>query len=170
VTGTPDDSTFVSFAGPAHDGLEMGDQGKILRSAGHSGAHVQWVSGARRGEITLEYTDDLVPVTGHRVAVATPTSSDGLEDSLEVGVPQNVSLPHLCALRGPGAVLNVIASDNSNDFAAVAQKVRSFAEAQIAATAGIQRVIAELDEEEVAEVVRLATVAVIRDTFGLADG
>jgi hypothetical protein len=157
VTEYPDGSP-VSFIGLPGSGLAIGDRGQVLCTTGR-GAHVKWASGQRAGAVTLEDVDDLVPA-----------ASDALDDSLEVGVPSHLGLAHLCALRGPDAVLTAIASTHAQELAKVAREVRNYAEERVAASPGIGQVIAQLDEEEGAELVRLATIAIIRDTFGLTDG
>lgn len=158
------DGSPVSYIGMPHNGVAVGDCGQLLNVAGR-GAHVKWASGSRQGAITLEDTEDLVPRTA-----GAPTSSDSLEDSLEVGAPGHLGLAHLCALRGPGAVLATIAHSRPADLMAVAEEVRAFAEHRVAATATVREVTSQLDEEEAGELVRLAAMTVIRDTFGLADG
>jgi hypothetical protein len=166
VTEYPDGSP-VSFIGLPGSGLAIGDRGQVLCTTGR-GAHVKWASGQRAGAVTLEDVDDLVPAARHTaVGSAAPAASDALD---EVGVPSHLGLAHLCALRGPDAVLTAIASTHAQELAKVAREVRNYAEERVAASPGIGQVIAQLDEEEGAELVRLATIAIIRDTFGLTDG
>lgn len=161
----PEDGAFVSYVGIPHDGHDVGDEGRLLHTAGH-GAHVKWASGPLAGQITLVDVDDLVQVP-RRTAVA---AADGLEDSLLVGTSPQPDLRHLCALRGPGAVAEAVASTRPTDLAQVTAAVRSFAEERVAQAPSIRQAVSSLDEEEGAEVVRLATLALLRQTFGLADG
>jgi hypothetical protein len=165
---TYSDGSPISFIGLPAAGAAIGDRGFVLRVAGR-GAHVKWTSGDRRGHVTLEDVDDIVPFQPHTAATAA-TPGSALDDSLEVGVLDSLGVAHLCALRGPAAVLTAVAHTRPADLAAVADEVRTFAEQRVAATASLQQVIGQLDEEEGAELVRLAAITVMRDTFGFGDG
>lgn len=161
MTGLPAEGSSVSYVGTPRPGVAIGDVGTLLTTAGR-GAHVKWASG-----VSLEDVDDLVPASSRRVTAA---RGDGLEDSLEVGAPADMGLAHLCALRGPRAVLSAITATRPQDLAEVVTDVRTYAQQRVAAAPTIQRVTAQLDEEEGAELVRLTAVALLQETFGVSDG
>lgn len=160
MTGYPEEGSAISYVGVPHRGIAVGDQGQILVMAGR-GAHVKWASGG----VTLEDVDDLAPVTALHTA-----AHDGLEDSLEVGVPAAVGLAHLCALRGPQAVLGAIEAVRPPDLTDAVRDVRSYARQRVATAPTIQAVTAQLTDEEGAELVRLATTTLLQDAFGISDG
>jgi hypothetical protein len=161
------DGSPVSYIGVPREGIALGDQGLLLTGAGR-GAHVKWETGQQRGTITLVDTDDLVPARTRVAAVQVP--SDGLDDSLDVGHPSGLGLGHLCALRGPQAVLSALAATQPPDLTAIPAEVRSFAEQRVAAAPTIRHAASQLDEEDGAELVRLTTLALLQQTFGVADG
>lgn len=160
MTGYPAEGSTVSYVGVPHRGLTVGDQGLLLAKAGR-GAHVKWASGS----VTLEDVDDLEPIGARHVG-----TRDGLEDSLEVGVPAEVGLAHLCALRGPQAVLGAIEAARPADLIDAIRDVRAFAHQRIAAAPTIQGVTAQLPDEEGSELVRLATSTLLQNAFGISDG
>jgi hypothetical protein len=152
------DGSLVSYLGTPHEGIQVGDQGQVLIRAGR-GAHVKWAS----GNVTLVDAADLQPVI-HQASMR----HDGLEDSLEVGVPNmSTGLAHLCAVRGPSAVLATIASAAPAEFASIADEIRVFASRKIQHALAMREVVAQLDDDEATEVLRLATIAIIQ---GIADG
>lgn len=170
MTNMLPDGSPVDYIGPTREGVVIGDHGKLLTSAGRA-AHVMWRTGAQAGHVTLVDVNDLVQPRNARVyAAATSPTGDGLDDSLDVGLPTGLGLGHLCALRGPGAVLTAIAATQPPDLRDVRERVRVFAEEQVAATPTIQRAASQLDDEETAELVRLATEALLRETFGVDGG
>lgn len=162
MTGYPEEGSSVSYVGIPRQGLAVGDIGSLLATAGR-GAHVKWTAGG----VTLEDIDDLAPVpTAARHAAA----HDGLEDSLEVGAPAGIGLAHLCALRGPQAVLGAIETARPPDLAEAVRDVRIYARQRVATAPTMREVIAQLPEEEGAELIRLATTTLLQDAFGISDG
>lgn len=158
----------VSYIGMPYRGLQVGDLGQVLKSAGQ-GSHVHWKTGSLANQVILVDRDDLVPARAEGL-MATAASADGLEDSLDVGVPDQLSLPHLCAMQGPGAVLTAIAHANPSDLVSLPDQIRQFTAERLAATATMREVTAQLDDEEAGELIRLATAQMLRTTFGLVDG
>jgi hypothetical protein len=154
----------VSYIGDGHDGRQLGDHGRLLVRSGRQG-HVKWAS----GEITPHDLEDLAPAPGaHQQRVA---AVDPLADSLEVGLPQVVSVRATYEIEGAAGVLNALATTGSlGGFSEIANEVMSLVATRVRSDPGIAPVLAQLDDDEAAELVTTATHALLRDAFGDADG
>lgn len=155
----------VSYIGDGSDGRILGERGQILAITGRA-AHVKWADSS----ITLVDLNDLGKLaTPTRTAAVTPV--DDLADSLEVGPVVAVGMRGVFEAEGSGGVLRALAATGQlSRFASIAEDVRTFTERQVREDPDVRRVTAQLDPEEGDELVSVATLALLRDAFGTADG
>lgn len=159
----PTEGQTVSFIGDGHTaGPQLGDHGRLLAYAGRTAGHVQWIDGARRGQVDVIQLDDVAP-SSRRIAVV----QDDLEDSLEVGPIAVTSARHIFDVDGSEGLLTMLASSGRlGDFDEIADEAFALVQMKIAQTASVREVLAELDDEESAEVIHLASRILLHDAFG----
>lgn len=154
------EGTKVSYTGMDEGGLSMGDQGRVLSSAG-AVTHVMWSTGSLAHQVTPVYDHDLASL-GSQQAV-----SDALEDSLDVGGLMSFSARRAFDVGGEVAVLNEMAeAGHLASFSQIAEEAITHVAARIRQDASFRAVAADLDEEEAESVLRLASACLIRDAFG----
>lgn len=159
----PTEGQTVSYIGGSQvAGPQLGDHGRLLAYAGRTAGHVQWIDGARRGQVDLVQLDDVAP-SSRRIAII----QDDLEDSLEVGPIAATSARHVFDIDGSEGLLTMLASSGRlANFDEIADEAFALVQAKIAQTASVREVLAELDDEEGAEVVHLASRVLLHDAFG----
>lgn len=147
--------------GPSQAALNLGERGKVL-GAGDSASHVLFTTGALKDQILLVDNFDLAPLG--KVA-----STDGLEDSLEVGSSLSASAARQAFdLGGEIGLLNQMAEDGYLQFfAQIAEDAYEFIAGRVRQDASFRAVTAQLDEEEGEALVRLASHVLLRDAFGI---
>lgn len=152
------DGQHVSYVGL--DPQRIGDRGRVLQAEAH-GAHVLWISGALNNQVV--YTDgmDMAPLS--RVS----NHQDGLEDSLEVGeYTAHTAVRVAYDDGGEVGVLNYMAEQGYlAAFASIADETLSFVASRIRQDPGFAVVAAQLDDDEAADLVRLAAAVLMRDAF-----
>lgn len=156
------EGSAVSYTGLDGDDLCQGDQGRVLSVSGPV-VHVMWSTGAYLGDVLPVYESDLV-------SLAAIDDSDPLTDSLEVGSLSTFSARQAYDSGGEVAVLNEMAeAGNLAVFASIAEDALSLVASRIRCDPAFHLAVAELDEDEAESVLRLASVCLVRDAFGLDD-
>ena len=154
----------VAYVGADAGSLRLGDQGTLLSVSG-AVAHVRWDSGAAGGQVSAHYETDLTTLAPPREVVAC-----SLEDSLEVGGLVSFAVRDTFDSGGESAVLNAMAeAGHLAAFADIAQEALDLVSARIRRDASFQAVLADLDPEESEDVVRLASICLVRDAFTTDD-
>lgn len=154
------DGSRIEYAGLRTETLDPGDQGSVLAVSGHS-AHVQWRTGSLAGQVTLEHTDDLLPLAKRQSAL-----EEALDDSLEVSGLGTFTARQIYDEGGSSAVLNAMAdSGKLAAFQEIAEEALSLVASRIRSSESFQALASHLEEEERDDVVRLASAALIRDAF-----
>lgn len=166
MSNLPREGQSVSYVGDGRDGRTLGERGRLLYVSGRSG-HVKWADET----ITLVDLDDVASVRSTagaaRAAVVAP---DELADSLEVGLPAHTGLHGVFEAEGSSGVLNALASAGQlTSFAAIAEGARTYTEAQVRADPTFRGATAGLDQDEVDELVAMAALVLLRDSFGSVD-
>jgi hypothetical protein len=158
---------MVTSIGDGSDGTPLGSHGQILVLSSALSGHVQWLSGPRQGSVSfLASLDDSVAPANRRVT-ASFAAQDGLEDSLSVGPIRTTGAAHLMATGGPGSVVQSLASQGALAEAGdYAEEALALVETRLRQTASLREHLAELDEEDRTEVLRLAS----RELLGQALG
>jgi pyruvoyl-dependent arginine decarboxylase (PvlArgDC) len=159
----PAEGQTVSYVGiDSPSGLRLGDHGRLLAYASRDAGHIQWLDGARRGQVDLVELADVAP-SSRRVVAA----QDGLEDSLEVGPVVVTSTRTTYDVDGGAGVLTMMASTGRlANFDEIADEALTFVQGRIAQTSSVREVLAQLDDEEGAEVLHLASITLLHDAFG----
>lgn len=158
----PPEGETVSYIGDGRIGVALGDHGRLLTYASKTAGHVQWIDGARRGQVDMVDLDDVAP-SARRAAVL----QDGLEDSLEVGPIIATSARHVYDVDGGSGLLSMMASTGRlANFDEIADEVFALAQERIASTASMREVLAELDDDEGAGVIHMASRILLADAFG----
>lgn len=158
------DGQRVSYIGEPRDGMEMGDRGQVLACDSHA-SHVMWSTGAKTGQVLLMDNLDITPA-GSRTTAASVVD-DGLDDSLDVGSLGVTAAREWFDDQGEVGVLNAMAeAGHLSSFAAIAEEARDLVAGRIRTDPSMRAVVAQLDDEEGEAVIRLATVALLRDAFG----
>jgi hypothetical protein len=156
----------VSYVGGGHQGLSLGDHGRLLAFASTNTGHVQWLDGSRRGEVTIQSLGaEVLPASKKYAAV-----QDGLEDSLEVGPVPHTSARQAYDTDGSLGVLTMLASSGyTANFQAIAEEAQSFVEERIRQESSLREVLGQLDEDEASELVTLASRVLLHDVYGPED-
>lgn len=158
----------VSYVGEGSQGVSLGAHGRLLAYATARSAHVQWLDGPLRGEVTVHDVEDELAPAPQRFQAA--LQRDGLEDSLEVGPISTTSARNTFDVEGPAGVLTMMASAGRlSNFDSIADDVLLHAEGLIRQEASVREVLAELDDAEGDELVSLASRVLLRDAFGVAE-
>lgn len=155
----PREGQRVAFCGDPDAGLQPGDRGKVLSSAGQA-SHVMWATGARAGEILLVGNLDLV------ASQQAPVSYDDLDSGSLVSIAVRDTYDG----AGPVGLLNALNEEGHlATFATIAEEAMQAVAKRIRQDPSITEVLAVLDPEEGAEFVSLATSVLLRDAFTQAD-
>lgn len=152
----------VVYTGVQADGLSVGDEGRVVLSDGGV-CHVLWSTGAKEHQISALYEDSLVLEGSH--------SGDGLDDSLDLGSLVTFSARHSYDAGGSIQVVSEMAEQGHlTSFGDIAEEALSLIAARVRQDPSVRVATASLEEDEVEEVVRLASACLIRDAFGDGDG
>lgn len=157
----------ITSIGDGSDGVPLGTHGRILALAAGSG-HVQWLSGPLTNRVTfVPQLEEKVAPASRRVQAQHQLASDGLEDSLEVGPVHPTGARHLMATGGARDVLYSLSAVGAlHDVGDVAEDTLSYVEARLRQAPGLQVHLAELDEEDRSEVLRMASRELLHQAFG----
>jgi len=130
-------------------------RGHIVALAGN-GAHVRWTTGPNAGQMTVDDIYDLEPY----VAAKEPQ-----EDPLHLTAVRNAF-----DAEGEAGVLNFLASNNYLDsWQKIAVDVLEFVQQRIRIDASMELVEEQLTPAEKARVVHTASLALLRDAFGIEE-
>lgn len=147
----------VVYVGDGRDGRALGERGQLLVREGAKG-QVRWADSS----ITTHWLDDLESVT----RLAALQSTDGLEDSLEVGPIQTISARTVFDAEGSAGVLNHLSATGAlSGFSAIAEDARAFVAARIRQDPALMQATAALEEDEREELILTAAHALLRDAF-----
>lgn len=145
----------VSYVGSVTDGIQIGDEGKVLLRDGQA-SHVQWVTGQRAGDIVL--VDDLDLVVTARGAVYEDLDSGSL-----VGFPVSATLNRF-------GVEGLYEALSEEGHIATLEPAVDDAIAMLAASIrndpSIREVLSELEPEDGESLVVHAIVALLSDALG----
>lgn len=152
---TPREGQRVAFCGDPDAGLQPGDRGKVLSSAG-AASHVLWATGSRSGEILLVGNLDLVA-----------SQQTQTYDDLDSGALVTIAVRDTFEQSGSAGLLNALNEEGHlTTFAGIAEEAVQAVAKMIRQDPSISEVLAALDHEEGAEFIALATTALLRDAFG----
>jgi hypothetical protein len=139
--------------------LQPGDEGRVL-TATATAAHVKWADGS----YSMVHVEDVSPVSGVMSVEAT------LDDSLDVIGFERIAARDVFEDDGPEGLLNQMsASGHLASFAEIAEDTLDHITGLIRQDHGFMSVVASLDEREQAEMLRLASIVLIRDAFLAGD-
>jgi hypothetical protein len=125
-------------------------------------AHVQWHTGALQGQVELYDTGDLQSLPARRGAV-----EDSLDDSLDVAGLGTFTARQLYDETGPSGLLNAMADAGKlAAFQDIAEDALALVTERLRTSASFTAMAAHLDEDEAEQMIRLASVVLIRDAFG----
>jgi hypothetical protein len=157
------DGGKVVYVGLERDGLRFGDHGHVLSCTAAYG-HVQWLDGARKGDVGLHHTDDLQTVSS-----AASHIEASLDDSLEVG-----SLTTLASAQeayeetgGDGLVSHLASAGYLSTHASVAEEALQLITASLQLDPMLRQLTATMDPEEADAVYRLAARNLLIDSGDL---
>ncbi len=151
------DGQKVAYVGDGDDDLAVGDEGKVL-SAGATGSHVRWVTGARAGDITLTHNFDLVV---NRQAVGS------YDNSLDTGSLVATAVRQTYDRQGPRAVVAALRDEGHlATMAGLADEAIQHLASTIRRDPSMREVLAHLDDEEGSDLVDLTAKALLKDAFG----
>jgi hypothetical protein len=157
------DGSSVSYIGDGHDGRALGERGQLLTTSGRT-THVKWADGT----ISPHDCDDIAPVNARLLREA--VTRDEFADSLEVGPIVATGLRATYETEGEAGVLNALASSGHlGGFQAIAEEIQGFAEQRIRQDGTFREAAAQLDEDEVDGLIRVAALVLLRDAFGTVD-
>lgn len=148
----------VTYSGNGAEGVSLGTHGRVLsRTAVY--AHVMWVEGELKGQVTLHRLDDLQMDQGRTVTAS-------LDDSLEVG-----SLISLASAQsayeesgGGGLVSHLASGGHLAAYASVAEDAFQMIAEALQGDPVLGQMTASMDPEEADEVYRLAARALLHDS------
>lgn len=149
------DGQRVAYAGDGGDGLNVDDRGKVL-SAGQTGSHVLWSTGAMTGQITLTPNHELVALGGAKVVY----------DDLDSGCLVTFSVKDVHTVRGPAGLLNALNDEGHlATTGALAETALALVASRLREDPSFREVLAQLDPEDGAEFVSFAAAVILRDAF-----
>lgn len=150
----------VVYTGTESEGLLPGVRGRVLVCTA-AYAHVQWLEGARKGEVGLHRAEDLGSAGGPANAI---TAS--LDDSLEVG-----SLISLASAQeayeetgGSGLVSHLASGGYLSSYSSVAEEVLQQLTSRLQQDPVLVQLTASMDPEEADEVYRLTARTLLSDS------
>jgi hypothetical protein len=134
-----------------------GEHGQVLATDSHY-AHVQWDN----GRVSMHELDELTAVSVSRDEVAA-----SLADSLSVGGMEVTSARSVYDDSGPAGLLNFLAeSGHLGSFTDIAEEALLLISQRVRTDPVLFNATAGLEDEEREDLVRLASVVLIRDAFG----
>jgi hypothetical protein len=159
---------LASYVGDGHTGISLGAQGEVLAFAGH-GAHV-----------TLVPRDDLAALSsGNRARQQYVASqvvmgglADELDDSLDVGAPPLSTVASVQQSEGTVGVLNMLAAQGylQRSLSTLNEEVMSVVAHRIRQDPGVREVTAQLDDDDAEDLVQLASLNFLQNSFGVLHG
>lgn len=153
------DGQRVSYVGDPSGDLQPGDEGRIL-SCASTGAHVKWAS----GDYSLVPLDLITPL-GVGMSV-----ESALDETLDFGGFTVISARDVFDNEGPDGLLNQMAdAGHLASFERYAQDALDGIEASIRRDPSFMAVAAHLEESETEDLVRLASLVLMRDAFGFGE-
>lgn len=156
----------VQYTGPATGGLVPGVRGRTL-SCTASYAHVQWIEGARAGQVDPISNDDLEPVRALANAIGYPNAvTASLDDSLEVGALFSLaSAQEAYEETGSEGLVSHLASGGFlASYSSVAEEALQLITARLQQDQALLQLTASMDPEEADEVYRLAARTLLSDS------
>lgn len=149
----------VVYTGREAEGLLPGAHGHVL-SCTAAYAHVQWLDGARAGEVGLHRAEDLCPLVRPNAVTAS------LDDSLEVG-----SLVSLASAQeayeetgGEGLVAHLAAQGLLAGYSQVAEEALQLIASTLQQDPVLHQLTASMDPEEADDVFRRAATALLTES------
>jgi hypothetical protein len=134
----------------------QGEHGRVLAADSHY-AHVQWDNGT----VSMRERDELT------VLASRDEVSASLDDSLSVGGLEVTSARSVYDDSGPAGLLNHLAeSGHLASFTDIAEDALLLIASRVRTDPILFNATAGLEEEEREDLVRLASVVLIRDAFG----
>jgi hypothetical protein len=152
----------VSYVGDPYDGIDIGDEGKVLTSEASSArSNVIWRTGKRAGEVTLVSDEDLV-ATSKASSVA-----ESIDLSLETAGLVTVAVRDTYDRAGAPGLINALnEAGHLSIFASIAEAALQHVSDAIKQDPMISEVLSDLDPDEGDEFVNLASSVLLRDAFG----
>lgn len=145
----------VSYVGDEHDGLAVGDVGKVLSASGSS-SHVLWATGGQTGSITLVADMDLVANN------KAPLSYDGLDGGSLV----TVAVRDTYDVSGAVGLLNALNDEGHlATFGQIAEQAQQIVAASLRSDPSMTEVLASLDPDEASEFITFTAAVLLRDAF-----
>lgn len=154
------DGSRVRYIGPEDGPLRHHDQGSVLATSGNA-AHIQWRTGALAGQVLLHDIYALEPLTARQGAV-----EEALDDSLDVAGLGTFTARQIYDENGPSGLLNAMADAGKLAiFQDIAEDALTLVAERIRTSPSFTALAAHLDDDEADQMIRLASVALIRDAF-----
>lgn len=153
------DGQKVVYTGFGDPNAVEGDEGRVLTSSTTS-AHVKWAN----GQYSLVPVEDLSPTGGLSVEAV-------LEDSLEFhsGITL-LAARDVYEDQGPEGLINHMASTGHlAAFPQIAEDTLDVISARLRQDPVFMLVVGTLDEADADTLVRMASLVLVRDAFGLAE-
>lgn len=153
------DGQKVVYTGFGDPNAVEGDEGRVLASSA-TGAHVKWAN----GQYSLVPIDDLAVPGGLSVEAI-------LEDSLEFhGGIEVVAARDVYEDQGPEGLINHMASTGHlASFPQIAEDTLDAISARLRQDLVFMSVVETLDDADADTLVRMASLVLVRDAFGLAE-
>lgn len=148
----------VTYSGAEEDGLSPGTHGRILsRTAVY--AHVMWVEGARKGQVTPHLLGDLAMDMSHAVIAS-------LDDSLEVGslISMASAQDAYAEAGGSGLVSHLASGGHLAVYASIVEDAFQMVSEALQRDPVLGQLTATMDPDEADEVYHLAAKALLADS------
>jgi hypothetical protein len=131
-------------------------------SADAVGSHVQWVTGARAGNVTLIPNEDIAAQGSSRTAV-----HDELDESLEYGSLVSIAVRDVYDIDGETGVVEAMnEAGHLASLARFAEEAVSVVAAQVRTSPAFEAVLSQLEPEEADAIVTTAAASLLRDALG----
>lgn len=153
------DGQKVVYTGFGDPNAVEGDEGRVLTASATS-AHVKWAN----GQFSLVSVEDLSPAGGLSVEAV-------LEDSLEFhGGLEVISARDVYEDQGPEGLINHMASTGHlASFPQIAEDTLDSISARLRQDPVFMAIVSTLDDADADTLVRMASLVLVRDAFGLAE-
>ena len=144
------DGQKVAYVGDPSADHQLGDEG-IVVSAGPTGSHVRWTTGARVGSIDLMHNLD---VAAQGRATSQPS---------QIGAQAHSVFDR----RGPSGLVRALRSEGHLDcLGTVAEDAESYLAATLRQEPSMREVLSSFDPEEAEEILRAAMAELLDDLRG----
>lgn len=152
------EGSHVSYVGDGvgrDQGLTLDDRGQVVAAAGQA-SHVVWKTGSLKGKITLTPNLDLVAVR------TVPEGDDSLDGPLV-----SMAVRQTYEERGARGLLTKLATQgHTSGFASIADEALALVTSRIRSDPSFRVVLGSLDEDEGSDLVSVAAVTLLRESFG----